>query len=506
MRPSGCALFLALILSNCKESPARLEGDFSSVQKAAELAADKTVSGILSAAAPVFFHIRLTEPMMLRAELGAIRGIDASLAVLAADQGMIVAVDDNDSSRPEEIFPVFLNPGDFYLRLSGKGPEQGAFTFFYRLFKPPADVEREPNNAAATANPMSGDHAVGFYGPEYSVQNGVKKFEQDCFFRELNGENKGALSLRLTGVEGIRGHVTILDDAAHELLAAEATEPGSPLTAGPVAVPASGKIFICVSAQKIPEKASKDYYELKLSVAEATQLMELEPNNTAKTANTISTDHIDGNIAGFADADFFRWKNRREYAVYLQAELLYSAGQQLKLIVERGDSQKIIFEDSAPGREVAENLRLDPGEDIVVCVRAREKIPPRKFQVQSYSLKLKEIMVTDEGENEPNDTADKADALVDQAQKWSFINPPGDVDYYKIQVSEDALRTLVVESKLGCKIRLEHLRDNKPLASQIATDTLKYHATFRKNDLLRLNCLGQKKNPPERAYRIALTE
>lgn len=506
MRAFGCAFFLVLVFSDCREGTLKLKGDFSSVQKALDLAPDKTVSGEISGDSPVYFRIRLSEPQMLRAELSAVRGIDTSLAVLDANQGVIMAADDNGSSLPEEIFPVFLGAGEFHIRLSGKGSENSTFTFFYRLFKPPADVEREPNNNPETANVLGGDHAVGFYGPEFTQQNGIRKYEQDCFSKELSGDQKNALALQLTGVDGIRGYVAVFDAAGKQLIAAEATEPGSAITAGPVALPASGKFFICVAARKIPDKASKDYYELKLNLAEATQLTELEPNNTEKTANTITADRVDGLIADAADSDFFRWKNRREYAVYVRAEFTYANPNLLKFLVQRTEGLKLIFEDSAPGKEIAENLRVEPGEEIILGVRARDKISAKKFQAQSYSLKLKEAMVTDEGENEQNDTADKADTLVDLTQKWGFINPMADADYYKIQASEDVFRTLIVESKLGCKVRLEHTRDGKPLASQISTDSLRYNATFRKNDLLKLNCLGQKKNPQERAYRIALTE
>ncbi|MBN8223096.1 MAG: hypothetical protein J0L53_19445, partial [Spirochaetes bacterium] len=65
---------------------------------------------------------------------------------------------------------------------------------------------------------------------------------------------------------------------------------------------------------------------------------------------------------------------------------------------------------------------------------------------------------------------------------------------------------LTLESKIDCKVRLEHLRGGKSVAVQSAPQNVQYKALFEKDDVVKVQCVGQKSNPAERAYRIALTE
>ncbi|MFO1471285.1 MAG: hypothetical protein U1F27_09630 [Turneriella sp.] len=82
----------------------------------------------------------------------------------------------------------------------------------------------------------------------------------------------------------------------------------------------------------------------------------------------------------------------------------------------------------------------------------------------------------------------------------------GDVDFYRLKLDAPAIRQLVLESKIACKLKLEHLRGGKSLAISSAQSNLKYSATFETDDLLKIQCVAQKPNPAERAYRLALVE
>jgi hypothetical protein len=100
----------------------------------------------------------------------------------------------------------------------------------------------------------------------------------------------------------------------------------------------------------------------------------------------------------------------------------------------------------------------------------------------------------------------RADSLIDATYKWGFINPPQDVDYYRLQLTETLHRQLRLESKLGCRLSLEHLRAGKIVKVTRGKAPLVYEADFASGDLLRLTCVDIVTQPADRAYRIALSE
>lgn len=500
------SILIFLILVSCKESATKLVGSHASPATALELAADQNLSGEFNGAEDtVFIRVRLKEAVMLRAELSAARGVDSALAVFNPPDKMLFEADDNGSSLAEEVAPVYLPAGESLIRIRGKGGDHAPFIFFYRTFNAPLDIEREPNNTPETATHVAGLRATGFYGPEFDKASTVREREKDCFVKELKDAEKKTLSVKLTGVDGVLSSVVVRNADGKEILRQEAITTGGPLTAGPVALQGA-RVFVCIAAVTTMRKPSRDYYDLTLSFGEAAQKSEIEPNNTPGTASIIAEDQIEGVISAFADSDYFTYHNRREYPISLRIDLESENAAALALTAAKPAQALQLFEDSAVKGEVAENIRLEAGETVTLSVKSRTKLKKKNFKITPYTIKLQETQATDENETEPNATADKADGLVDLTQKWGFINPPGDVDYYRLKLTAAVERDLSLESKIDCKIRLEHLRGSKTIGTQSAAQNVRYKATFEKDDLIKVQCLGQKPNPRERAYRIALTE
>jgi hypothetical protein len=504
--PIARLICFSALLCACRESALKLEGQHGTPATALDLPADKNLSGEFNGAEDtVFIRVRLKEPVMLRAELSAARGVDSSLVVFNPPDKLLSESDDNGSSLAEEIAPIYLPAGDSLLRIRGKGGEHAAFTFFYRTFQAPADVEREPNNSTEAANPVSGTRATGFYGPELDRAGSAREREKDCFVKELAIADKKTVNVKLTGVEGILSSLTIRGADGKELMREEASAAGAPLAVGPFH-PVGAKFFVCVAAVKTMQKHSRDYYDLTFTFGEAMQKSETEPNNSPQTAGEMLQDQIEGVVSTFTDADFFLFRNRREYPISLRVDLEGTVTSQLALTaVKQGQTAQLI-EDSAPKSEVVENIRLEAGETVLLSVKNRAKLKKKNFKPAPYILKLQETQASDENETEPNSAPEKADTLVDLTQKWGFLNPMGDVDYYRLKLPAAAERQLVFESKIDCKIRIEHLRGAKSIAVEKQPQNIRYKAFFENDDLIKVQCLGQKAKPGERAYRIALTE
>lgn len=508
MRPGRILLiFIAAMVFACREKISRVEGIHDSVQTALDLAADRTIQGNFARGqSVVYFRVKLNQATMLRGELTAARGADSSITVFHPPGNTILAVDDNGSSLAEEIPPVYLTAGETVIRIEAKSEEPAEYRFFYRTFNAPTDVEQEPNNSAATANPITGLHAAGFHGPQYFLSGREKLRERDCFSKQNTASEPVLVSAKLTGVDGITGSVAFLDMAGNEIYRQDAADIGHPLETSPVFLPASAPLVVCVSSARPQRPATRDYYELTLSMTDIMRKSEIEPNNTAATATRISEDTIAGQITTITDMDFLSYVNKREYPVIVNVSLESAALNELRLVTARDREGEIIFEDSAAKNEIAENIRLDAGEKLTLSVRVRPKIKKKDFKPAAYTIKINESQFNDDNESENNGTPERADLLVDHAQKWGFINPPGDIDYYRLGLEAPGERVLVFESKIACKIRLEHLRQGKPVAIMTGIANVKYPAGFQKDDLVRLSCVGQKPNPAERAYRLALTE
>ncbi|GAB4426543.1 MAG: hypothetical protein OHK0011_08110 [Turneriella sp.] len=498
-------LLLPFFVLACRENAARLVSSHDSAASAFALAADRQVTGKLHAGEnQVYFSFRLAEPSMFRAELSAVRGADTRLEILSSGSDVLFTADDHGSSLAEEIQPVYLAVGDYLLRLTATAEEDAVFTLFYRLFKAPADVEREPNNTPETATTVAATHASGFYGAEFFWRGKEKFREQDCFRFAAASEAKSSAEFKLTGVDGYTTTLQIFDKAGEALATGESDKPGQMLVVGPLAVPKDGQLTACIRASRRQPNVSRDYYDLEMHLRDVQLKSESEPNNSMQTAGEITAGSMEGGIATLSDADYFYWQNRREYPVLLRVELTASMTQLLRLEAGTGSSMRV-FEGSAEKGEVADNLRVEAGERATLLVRCGKKCNRRNFRSVAYQLRLDETQATDENETEPNDSPDRAEVLVDLTQKWGFINPPGDTDHYRLSLSQAAVRDVIVESKLSCRLRLEHLRGGKSLAISTGLGKVIYNAELAQGDLLRLQCAGDRPSA-DRSYRLSLNE
>ncbi|MFO1471284.1 MAG: hypothetical protein U1F27_09625 [Turneriella sp.] len=166
-------------------------------------------------------------------------------------------------------------------------------------------------------------------------------------------------------------------------------------------------------------------HDLNLVLADITRKSEIEPNNSVATASRMTEDTIAGQLSAIGDVDYFTWVNRREYPVLVNVSLEAPFIESLRLAIVRKGEPEQVFENSAVRQEIAENIRLEAGEQLTLGVLTRAKLKKKDFKPLLYTLKINESQFNDDSETEPNDTAAKADVLIDHAQKWGFSEPGG---------------------------------------------------------------------------------
>ena len=500
-------LFAALIaFASCRESGRILSDAEIQNRSPVDLANDQVLTGNLpQGKTTIVIRVRLSEAQMLRAELAAAAGSNTAIRLYQNGNEPLVSVDDRPVGAAEELPPIYLRQGEARIEVSADSATRVPFKFFYRTFRPPADVEREPNQTVATATPMSSLHASGFYGPEKAMENGLNLGEQDCYSYRIERGKGGLLDARVTGVDGYQPRVAVFGDNLTEPLAVKTGETGKSLQLNDVAVDRFAAVVLCVTGTRIGEAISRDYYDVALEFSASKHKHEIEPNESAQAATEVVPGNISGMLTSTKDKDYFIYHNRREYPVLVHATLVSQPIGQLRLVLASSDGKDLVFEKSAPGSEVIENARVEAGETAVFFVQVRPTI--KRFKaVPTYEIKISESQWSDENETEPNGAAATADTLVDATYKWGFINPPGDMDFYRLKVAGNVYRQVRVESKLSCKLQLEHQRAGKILKTVTGGAVLSHEGDFKDDDLLRLSCKDQKPEPSERMYRISLIE
>ncbi len=505
--PRLLLLLPIVLLFHCRAESRNLTAAEVLAGKPIELAHDQLLTAVLpKGQTRIVVLLKLSEPKMVRAELAAAENSDTRISIFQKSDAPLVVVDDRPEDGAEELPPILLTAGEARIEIAADTSSPTMLKFFYRLFRAPADVEIEPNQTQASATVMQTLHASGFYGPDKFAIGSEPVPERDCFVHTLPSEQAGFMDARLTAVDGVQAALFVYGDKNEKPLAVKTGVAGKVTQLAGVKVSRSEKIYLCVTGTRVSETASRDYYDLVLEFTATQNRSEVEPNDSVKTATEVAQGMVTGTLASHKDTDYFSYQNHREYPVLVRIVLSGKDAAQLRLTLQQRDAFLRKFEYSAPQSEVIENARLEAGESLIVAVQTASAVKKRAKPPVGYELKVSEMQFSDENEAEPNGQETTADSLVDATYKWGFINPPQDVDYYRLQLTETIRRQLRVESRLACQLSLEHLRAGKPVKVTRSKAPLVYEADFAPGDTVRLACIGLVLQPAERAYRLALSE
>ncbi|MBV6492391.1 MAG: hypothetical protein LDLANPLL_00384 [Turneriella sp.] len=499
-------LVVALIFSYCKEPTLHLTKNNTTAANALAVKNDQKTYGTFTSSENEFFvRIQLSTPAMFRAELSPAKDADTSLSLFSPQTTLLFTADDKEIGGEEAIAPVYLSAGESVVRITNKSSNKSDFSFFYRTFSPPSAVEREPNNDFTTATRMLENRATGFYGPLFFQKDGVREKEQDCFLKELTDDSENLVSIRLSGVVGVLGSLTLFGAGKELLLTQVASQTGKAIATSPQYIEEK-KFYVCVKAESTQSTYSKDYYDLVLTTSTASEKIEREPNNTPENANNIRSERIEGSIGIYGDIDFFSYQNKFEYPILLSITLESGMEKSLSLNQYFSPKKSLVFEDSDTKGEIIENIHIDSGESVKVFIKQRKKIQKKNFKAIKYTLAFKETPSTDENEVEPNSTPKDADTWVDLTQKWGLINPLRDIDFYRITMEKNAERIITLETHIDCEKKLELWRTNKKLHTVINRNKIELRTNLQNDDIVSVSCMAQKPNPKERSYRLTLSE
>ncbi|MBM7117711.1 ABC transporter substrate-binding protein [Archangium primigenium] len=276
-----------------------------------------------------------------------------------------------------------------------------------------------------------------------------------------------ALKIDLTGIEGVRPELSVLTAAEAPLFTTKGNE-GEPLSLRNVGVRASDRVVYLVvksgwsgtgkDARRgfNPEKA----YTLTVTQEEAGANAELEPNDELYKATPLPlAGYKEGFLSPKGDVDNFVLKTTEP--VLARVELSGVERMDLELSViqpPEGENQKEVVLQRANDGAIKEPERLNNVACGGACYfrvqGAARKVDGkwvRDYENAEQPYRLTITTVPDDGsqEREPNNTPERATELTLGRAVRGTVYPLKDVDYYRLDLSEQPVRTPLKATLLG---------------------------------------------------------
>jgi hypothetical protein len=275
-----------------------------------------------------------------------------------------------------------------------------------------------------------------------------------------------ALRLELSGVQGVRPEVQILSEAEAPLFTGRGTE-GQPLSQRNVAVRATDRVIDVVVKSAwtgTGKEARRGFdpehpYTLTVSREAAGANAEYEPNDDLAHATPLPLDgYREGFLTPKSDVDYYVVRPSQPSLIRFELSGVEKLDLQLS-VVEPGakPGTEKVLQRSNDG-VVKEPERLNSvaceKECFVKVEGALRKVDGkwvREFENPDQPYRLTARAIPDDGseEREPNDGADQATALTLGKPIRGTIYPRKDVDYFRLDLSDQPVKTALKATLTG---------------------------------------------------------
>jgi hypothetical protein len=279
------------------------------------------------------------DPLLLRAELSTGPRADVSLELLDEQGKRIALIDERGRGEGERLGNLLFGPSQrVHLRVRGSAGATDAADAAYRLQLTPASApsgsEREPNDTALTATPVTGTTLTGALAWRRDEDVWVIALAEAMGRRAQPGvPPPGIAADAVLRVEldapGVLPAVKVQLEAATAAAPTAAVDGG---TAAPqlatgvdlgaasagelrlrnVGIPAgSARAYVTVRAASFQKPPGAERYHLRLSVEPALEAAEVEPNDDCARATPLPVTDGEDQVRGFlwpGDVDCYRLK------------------------------------------------------------------------------------------------------------------------------------------------------------------------------------------------------
>lgn len=430
-----------------------------------------------------WYKLAGTKPQKVRFEANAATALEFAVTVYDGDHNKLLHV----QGSPSVIIPTIMCRPVCFFRVAATKKETGDYTATIIASDPAERDEQEPNNRYVDAQTFPAGGAVdGYLFPAD---------DQDWYKLVPTGlKPNQVLSVTLTPPADVLAEILVarLSDQA-TLATYRAAETGATINIRDLAAPQGGETgyYLVVrsgwAAKNTRTSDAKAAYTLEVKPMDGTADLELEPNNDVAHATVIdlAAPKRTGYLAPKGDVDWYTFTTTQPSIVRADVTGL----DKVRLILSVIDPAK---KDDDKHNELAKNEATDMREPVAVCgvaVPAGQnflKVETAYKQIDTkwvhdyenvtdpYTLTL--TVDADDGswEREPNNEPEKATPVEVGKEYKGFIQPPKDVDFFKLELKEAQSVAIAVSAvpklDLGIKVFDASRQEGKDYAQVGAID------------------------------------
>lgn len=378
---------------------------------------------------------------ILSAKVGGIRDIDFVLSAYDKDAREIKRIDETSVGGDEVLLDLGVSAGIYYLSVSNKNPRGNNPTQEYRLetkLESDKGREREPNDSAATAQPISAGGSVrGHFWPTRNLlSEDPDAGEEDWYSVAIDKPGLYVLSAEVSGVPRVDSVMEVYDENGYLLKAVDGGGVGEGEVLRNLGVRGPGKLSLRLRS-KNRNGGNPDYpYDLLTEVLPYAGMTELEPNDQRTDATAFEHDEITGTIFPAGDQDWYKVVVDTDGKFILRAEVTALPGIDLTLSLKdsRGDNLLTVDNMGRENPEVLTGWGVARGEYYLVVA---EKTGRKADARATYTLSKSLVPWQNGLEWEPNDDAKSAQAVKVGDSVDGYFAPKGDQDWYEFNLYQD---------------------------------------------------------------------
>ncbi len=380
--------------------------------------------------------IPLDSSAILKSELTGVLGLNLKMELFDSEGGEILDVNKHKEDEGEIIPNQGLTSGDYFLRvreLWAEGKERKfndttAYHLHIHLASIRSDVEFESNNKAVKSNLIQANQTIQGYISPYNDVDWYKIIppKQGNHYLEINLSDLADVDLRLT----------VYDPIEALLLSRNSGGKGEGESILNLGIDPDLEYYYLVVQGGKWQTNEDSTYQLTTVFKPFEGKMEAEPNDRLVRASQIAkSDTTKGFFDTENDVDWYQLQCVETYPQVARIEAFGIPKVDLKLTLFNGEEQQVwsVNETGKMENEIITNFGIKPNTDYFLKV---ENVAKSTNLNEEYSLFVDIARFLDDGEFESNNQVESATDIRLNINLKGFIHPKGDIDYYKLDLSD----------------------------------------------------------------------
>lgn len=375
---------------------------------------------------------------ILRAKLTGVNELNLKLELFDSAGDELIEVDKNKEGKGEILTNYGLTTGTYFIRirelwLKDKAKKSNDSTFYIlqiNLEPVTANCEMEPNNRGVEATEITPNEDMqGYLSPWH---------DEDWYKLSLPPESRYYMAISLSGLEDVDSRISVYDPIEALILQKDGESKGVGEIIPNLGIDATKEFYYIVIKGGKWHTNEEQAYQLRVDFVETEGLMEIEPNNRMVRATPLAeNDTIRGFIETSKDVDWFELKNNDSTANILRLEALSVKKIDLAISVFNQDEEEIFTVNDAGEMEpeFIPNLGIMPNRTYYFKIHNKMK---RGNAEDFYTLLTRTTRYYNDEEFEVNNSAETASLLLNNRSVTGYIHPGGDVDFYRLSLTQQA--------------------------------------------------------------------